>query len=233
MGEEKNTLVVPDVEQINIDSILPPELNIPREIYDTYSWRCGVAYNRMFAELVELFDEVNLTHNYEILDGSRIKFNVTITDICARDNCSEDDESANAELVDLQHKFKVITGRCGAAIGAAKKFAQRTLALYFFSEAFKRYYIDLTPAVVNSACKELFGHGVDKKVLNNKFGIPGRTAADKSKCYTDDKQKELLGGVISDISTEKESFDSYSLAIRISNMKQFHEIWKKRKDIPK
>lgn len=78
-----------------------------------------------------------------------------------------------------------MAGRCGAQIGAAHKRCKRGF-VFEALEAARREGIDITPTVAENLCIRLIGRGVDFRAALEAFGIPGRTAANKSKVRPDD-----------------------------------------------
>jgi len=79
-----------------------------------------------------------------------------------------------AEIVDAT--MKAAAGRCGAMVAAAIKRAKRDLILKRLGAS----RLDITPTVALHSAQRLMGRGVDMRALLPIFGLPGRTAANKS-----------------------------------------------------
>lgn len=71
-------------------------------------------------------------------------------------------------------------GRCGARLAAAHKRCKRGLIFSVLAQA-QDHGLDITPTVAEHLCARLIGRGVDFSAALEKFGTPGRTAANKSR----------------------------------------------------
>lgn len=87
------------------------------------------------------------------------------------------------------------TARAKAAqlIGAASKRALRRYVVEGLDGA-KAEGQDVTPAIAQHVCHAIVGRGVQREFLGQRYGTPGRTAADKSKLTLGELQ-ELLDGL--------------------------------------
>ncbi|TDX23713.1 hypothetical protein DFO67_12430 [Modicisalibacter xianhensis] len=75
--------------------------------------------------------------------------------------------------------IKRAVGRLGAAVAAASKRAKRELIFSALEDAKERGH-DISPTVALHAAQRLLGRGVSMRSATARFGIPRRTAADKS-----------------------------------------------------
>ena len=95
---------------------IPEELQHLADLIDTYNLRCGAAYNRMFAELRKLIDGVDVELDFELKSSGGVK-------MLSSDTISDRDKE------DIKKSYLAIAGRCGSAIGSARKFCQREIVV--------------------------------------------------------------------------------------------------------
>jgi len=186
------------------------------ELIDTYNLRCGAAYNRMFAELRKLIDDVDVGLDFELKSNGGVK-------MISSDTISDLNKEA------IKKSYLAIAGRCGSAIGSARKFCQREIVVGVLKKAVGDNGVDITPAVANATMKKIVGHGSDKITLNKYFGTPGRTAAQKSLCYTHSVHAENLKVAQEEADTVVVHFIGYTHGVRLANAIQWREVWFNRK----
>ncbi|SEL90220.1 hypothetical protein SAMN05216262_13118 [Colwellia chukchiensis] len=134
------------------------------------------------------------------------------------------EDELNPVCIDVYSAFKQIVGRCGALVGAAGKTAQRTVIINELVLA-KNDGVDITPAVANNVCKSLLGRGCSKKVLAEHFSQKNRTAADKSLCFSDKKQKERLEKVTTGLDDQVKTLKGAIRIIRLNKSLNFVSRW--------
>ena len=211
-----NTYEIQAREKIAPLPPIPGVLQHLTDLIDTYNLRCGTAYNRMFAELRKLIDNVDVGLDFELKSSGGVK-------MLSSDTISDRDKE------DIKKSYLAIAGRCGSAIGSARKFCQRQIVVGVLKDAVDHNGVDITPAVANATMKAVVGHGSDKVALNKYFGTPGRTAAQKSLCYTHSVHAENLKVAQEEAHTVVLYFISYTHGVRLANAIQWREVWFNRK----
>jgi hypothetical protein len=180
-----------------------------RGILNTFEMKADEAFEEMFISLQALL-RPHRSLLQLVFDNGRLKLVAS--------------DMKNPIVIDVQSAFKKIVGRCGALVGAAAKTAQRTVIINELVLS-KKNGIDITPAVANNVCKSLLGRSCSKKVLAEHFSQPGRTAAEKSLCYSDKKQKEKLETVTDALSDQIKQLNAEIRIIRLNKSLSFVSKW--------
>ena len=136
-------------------------------VQTAFATRVATAYNQMFADCLALVDDQDAIVDYELAETEKIK-------LVVHGDLGNDDKQ------DLYHTFRVITGRCGAQVGAAVKSSQFSLLTAYLLDQRDGAGRDITPAVAHALSRVVLPRGLSKTNLMKVFGQPGRTAADKS-----------------------------------------------------
>lgn len=107
------------------------------------------------------------------------------------------------------------------AVDNHRKLTKATLVGDHLREIAQEF--DITPTAAREIAIRMTGRGIDKRTLADLFGTPGRTAADKSRFFTDsvyqkavlesskvkifDKEYRLLEGEIDSFNKERQASD--------------------------
>lgn len=189
--------------------------SLPNQVLDEYSWQCGNAYNQLFVELIQFFDQIDLPLDYQLNDRNNIKLVST-------------DKIDPLIMQQTLISFYQITGRCGQKIGTAKKIGQKALFLAVFLDA-REKGLDTTIVTMQQAAKRVFNRGVDKIFLQKHFATPGRKVPNLSRIFTNDVQRELYEQHIKILDEKNTLFAVYAIEIRTFYAQQWKPLWETRK----
>lgn len=118
---------------------------------------------------------------------------------------------------DVKRDVKRAGGQLGAVVAAASKRAVRDL-LFAALERAKRDGADITPTIAVRTAERVLGRGVSLRAANQVFGVPGRTAADKSLLTADDSA-ELEAQIGADV---------VRLRARLTEIRERHQMqWRR------
>lgn len=91
---------------------------------------------------------------------------------------------------DLQIVGQLAGGQRGAAVTAAKKRFKMAIVLRWLHKIADEYKLDMTPILAGHIVSGWLDRGISKSVLNDQFGIPSRTASQKSADF--DRIEEMV-----------------------------------------
>lgn len=91
---------------------------------------------------------------------------------------------------DLQIVGQLAGGQRGAAVTAAKKRFKMAIVIRWLHKIAEEYQLDMTPILASHIVTGWLDRGISKSVLNDQFGIPTRTASQKSADF--DRVDEMI-----------------------------------------